>query len=48
MLNIMMLGQAKNLLEHDAMYELHRLLGALLSKGLTIDEKLNIRLYKVM
>ena len=31
-----------NLPEHDETYELHRLLGALLSKELTIDEKLNI------
>ena len=37
-----MLGLAKNLPEHDETYELHRLLGALLSKELTIDEKLNI------
>ncbi len=28
--------------EHDEKYELHRLLGALLSKELTMDEKLNI------
>ena len=40
--NIIMLGLAKNLPEHDETYELHRLLGALLSKELTIDEKLNI------
>lgn len=32
----------KKLPEHDETYELHRLLGALLSKELTIDEKLNI------
>ena len=42
LLNIIMLGLAKNLPEHDETYELHRLLGALLSKKLTIDEKLNI------
>ena len=42
LLNIIMLGLAKNLPEHDGTYELHRLLGALLSKELTIDEKLNI------
>ena len=42
LLNIIMLGLAKNLPEHDETYELHRLLGALLSKELTIDEKLNI------
>lgn len=38
LLNIIMLGLAKNLPEHDETYELHRLLGALLSKELTIDE----------
>ena len=37
-----MLGLAKNLPEHDETYELHRLLCALLSQELTIDEKLNI------
>ena len=42
LLNIIMLGLAKNLPEHDETYELHRLPGALLSKELTIDEKLNI------
>ena len=42
LLNIVMLGLAKNLPKHDETYELHRLLGALLSKELTIDEKLNI------
>ena len=42
LLNIIMLGLAKNLPEHDETYELHRLLGALLSQELTIDEKLNI------
>ena len=42
LMNIIMLGLAKNLPEHDETYELHRLLGALLSKELTIDEKLNI------
>ena len=42
LLNIVMLGLAKNLPEHDETYELHRLLGALLSQELTIDEKLNI------
>ena len=42
LLNIIMLGLAKNLPEHDETYELHRLLGALLSKELTIDDKLNI------
>ena len=42
LLNLIMLGLSKNLPEHDETYELHRLLGALLSKELTIDEKLNI------
>ena len=37
-----MLGLAKELPKHDEMYELHRLLGALLSKELTINEKLTI------
>ena len=40
LLNIIMLGLAKNLPEHDETYELHRLLGALLSQELTIDENL--------
>lgn len=42
LLNIVMLGLAKELPGHNEMYELHRLLGALLSQELTIDEKLNI------
>lgn len=42
LLNIVMIGLAKELAGHEEMYELHRLLGALLSKELTIDEKLNI------
>ena len=42
LLNIIMIGLAKELPPHDENYELHRLLGALLSKELTIDEKLNI------
>lgn len=37
-----MIGLAKKLPEHDETYELHRLLGALLSQDLTVDEKLNI------
>ena len=47
LLNIIMLGLAKNLPEHDETYELHRLLGALLSQELTIDEKLNINGFTV-
>ena len=42
LLNIVMIGLAKKLPGHDEKYELHRLLGALLSKELTVDEKLNI------
>ena len=41
-MNITMIGLAKELPEHDETYELHRLLGALLSRELTIDEKLDI------
>ena len=40
--NIVMIGLAKKLPGHDEQNELHRLLGALLSKELTVDEKLNI------
>ena len=42
LLNIIMIGLAKELPEHDETYELHRLLVALLSRELTIDEKLDI------
>ena len=42
LLNIVMIGLAKELPEHDETYELHRLLGALLSMELTVDEKLEI------
>lgn len=42
LLNIVMIGLAKELPGHDERYELHRLLGTLLSKELTVDEKLNI------
>ena len=42
LLNIVLIGLTKELPEHDEKYELHRLLGALLSKKLTSDEKLNI------
>lgn len=37
-----MIGLAKELPTHDSVYELHRLLGALLSKELTVAEKLSI------
>ena len=40
--NIIMIGLFKEIPEHNEIYELHRLLGALLSKKLTINEKLNI------
>lgn len=40
--NIVMLGLSKELPEHDETYGLHRLLGALLSKELTVNEKLTI------
>ena len=42
LLNIIMIGLAKELPEHDETYELHRLLGALLSRELTVDENLDI------
>lgn len=42
LLNIVMIGIADELPMRDERYELHRLLGALLSKQLSEDEKLNI------
>ena len=42
LINIIMIGLSKQLPKRDDQYELHRLLGALLSKELTVDEKLNI------
>lgn len=42
LLNVVMIGLSRELAKHDEKYELHRLLGALLSKELTVDEKLNI------
>ena len=45
--NIVMIGLAKELPGQGEQYELHRLLGALLSKELTIDEKLNINGFTV-
>lgn len=42
LLNIVMLGISNELPEHDEKYELHRLLGALLSKDLSENEKLKI------
>ena len=40
--NIVMIGLGKELPENNEMYELHRLLGALLSQELTADEKLKV------
>ena len=37
-----MIGLTRELPENNEIYELHRLLGALLSGKLTVDEKLNI------
>lgn len=42
MINIVLIGLAKDLPIHDEKYELHRLLVALMSKQLTTSEKLNI------
>lgn len=42
LLNIVMIGLAKELPEHSEMYELHRLVGALLSNRLSLGEKLDI------
>jgi len=40
--NIVMIGLAKKLPEQGEQYELHRLLGALFTEGLTAGERLNI------
>ena len=42
LLNIVLIGIANELPEHDDKYELHRLLSTLLSMELTVDEKLGI------
>ena len=42
LISIVLLGLSKEIPEHDKTLELHRLLGALLSKRLTQNEKLNI------
>ena len=42
LINIVMIGLAEKLPEHEEKYELHRLLGALLSQDLTVNEKLDI------
>lgn len=41
-MNIVLIGISNELPEHDEKYELHRLLSALLSMELTVDEKLGI------
>ena len=42
LLNIVLIGIANELPEHDDKYELHRLLTTLLSTGMAVDEKINI------
>ena len=42
LINIVMIGLAEELPKHEDKYELHRLLGALLSQDLTVNEKLDI------
>lgn len=42
LLNIIMIGIAKNLPEKEEKYELHRLLAALLSSELEVEDKLDI------
>ena len=42
LINIVMIGLAKELPKHEEKYELHRLLGALLSQNLTVNEKMDI------
>ena len=42
LLNIVMIGLAKELPEHNDLYELHRLLGALFSQELTQNERLDL------
>ena len=42
MLNIVLIGITNELPKHDEKYELHRLLGALLSANLKVNEKLDI------
>lgn len=42
LLNIVMIGIAEEVPEHDEKYEMHRLLSALLSMNLSVDEKLRI------
>lgn len=42
LLNIVMIGLSDELPEHDEIYELHRLLGTLLSKKMEVTDKLSI------
>ena len=42
LINIVMIGLAEELPKHEEKYELHILLGALLSQDLTVNEKLDI------
>ena len=42
LLNIVMIGLAKEIPEHSDQYELHRLLGVLLSQSLTVNEQIDI------
>ena len=42
LVNIVMIGLAEELPQHEAQYELHRLLGALLSQDLSVSEKMDI------
>ena len=42
LVNIVMIGLAKELPKHEEMYELHRLLGALFSRVLTQEERLEL------
>lgn len=42
LLNIVMIGLSNELPKHDEKYELHRLLGTLLSEELTVEERIDI------
>ena len=42
LVNIVMIGLAEELPQHEEQYELHRLLGALLSQDLSVNEKIDI------
>lgn len=42
LLNVVMIGLGEELPEHDEIYELHRLLGTLLSKKMEVTDKLSI------